>query len=285
MHKFFSNRRLVITVVILIVCFGLMAGSVVLRNRRNTPPLIQQFGNDVVGFADAVVAYPVNAVQGGMDSVSELVNTYQENRELKQQVNELAQTKVRDQTLAKENRQLKRELKLNRSLTDYRTITASVMVRTPSTWQQQLIINKGQTSGVKKNMPVMSGAGLIGRVAEVNKTNSKVELLSDTSESANRFAISIEGENGKMVNGVITGYDSSANLLEMGQVTTKAKVKKGTKVTTSGMGGITPKGLYVGKVAGVGKDDYGLSQKLYIKPATNFNDINIVTVAELDSGE
>lgn len=131
----------------------------------------------------------------------------------------------------------------------------------------------------------MSGAGLIGRVAEVNKTNSKVELLSDTSESANRFAISIEGENGKMVNGVITGYDSSANLLEMGQVTTKAKVKKGTKVTTSGMGGITPKGLYVGKVAGVGKDDYGLSQKLYIKPATNFNDINIVTVAELDSGE
>ena len=159
------------------------------------------------------------------------------------------------------------------------------MARTPSTWQQQLIINKGQTSGVKKNMPVMSGAGLIGRVAEVNKTNSKVELLSDTSESANRFAISIEGENGKMVNGVITGYDSSANLLEMGQVTTKAKVKKGTKVTTSGMGGITPKGLYVGKVAGVGKDDYGLSQKLYIKPATNFNDINIVTVAELDSGE
>lgn len=285
MHKFFSNRRLVITVVILIVCFGLMAGSVVLRNRRNTPPLIQQFGNDVVGFADAVVAYPVNAVQGGMDSVSELVNTYQENRELKQQVNELAQTKVRDQTLAKENRQLKRELKLNRSLTDYQTITASVMARTPSTWQQQLIINKGQTSGVKKNMPVMSGAGLIGRVAEVNKTNSKVELLSDTSESANRFAISIEGENGKMVNGVITGYDSSANLLEMGQVTTKAKVKKGTKVTTSGMGGITPKGLYVGKVAGVGKDDYGLSQKLYIKPATNFNDINIVTVAELDSGE
>lgn len=64
MHKFFSNRRLVIIVVILIVCFGAMAGSVALRNRRNTPPLIQQFGNDIVGFADSVVAYPANAVQG-----------------------------------------------------------------------------------------------------------------------------------------------------------------------------------------------------------------------------
>lgn len=285
MHKFFSNRRLVIIVVILIVCFGLMAGSVTLRNRRNTPPLVQQFGNDVVGFANALVAYPANAVQGGMDSVSELVNAYQENRELKQQVSELAQTKVRDQTLAKENRQLKRELKLNHSLTDYRTITASVMGRTPSTWQQQLIINKGQTSGIKKNMPVMSQSGLIGRIAEVNKTNSKVELLSNTSESANRFAITIKGEDGRTVNGVITGYNSSANLLEMGQVTSKAKIKNGARVTTSGMGGITPKGLYVGRVARVGKDDYGLSQKLYIKPATNFNDINIVTVAELDDGE
>ncbi|WP_367341957.1 rod shape-determining protein MreC [Limosilactobacillus sp.] len=285
MHKFFSNRRLVILVVILVVCFGLMAGSVTLRNRRSTPPLIQQFGNDVVGFADGVVAYPINGLQHGMDSVSELMNAYQENRELKQQVTQLAQTQVRDQTLARENKQLKQELKLNHSLTDYSTVTASVLSRTPSTWQQQLIINKGQTSGVKKNMPVLSGAGLVGRVSEVNKTNSKVELLSDTGESANRFAIHINGSAGKSVNGVITGYNSSTNLLEVGQVSSKAKISKGERVVTSGMGGITPKGLYVGRVARVGKDDYGLAQKIYITPATNFNEINIVTVAELDSEE
>ena len=66
----------------------------------------------------------------------------------------------------------------------------------------------------------------------------------------------------------------------MGQVSSKAKIKKGTRVVTSGMGGVTPKGLYVGKVARIGKDDYGLAQKVYITPATNFNDINIVTVAK-----
>lgn len=285
MHKFLSNRRLVILVVILVVCFGLMAGSVTLRNRRNTPPLIQQFGNDVVGFADGIIAYPVNGLQHGMDSVSELMNTYQENRELKQQVTQLTQTQVRDQTLARENKQLKQELKLNHSLTDYSTVTASVLSRTPSTWQQQLVINKGQTSGVKKNMPVLSGSGLVGRVSEVNKTNSKVELLSDTSESANRFAIHIDGSNGRSVNGVITGYNSSTNLLEVGQISSKAKISKGEKVVTSGMGGITPKGLYVGRVARIGKDDYGLAQKVYITPATNFNEVNIVTVAELDSEE
>lgn len=285
MRKFFSNRRLVIIVIILIVCFGLMAGSVTLRNRRKTPPLIQQFGNDIVGFADSAVALPVNWLQTSFSSVNDLMNTYSENRELKQQVTDLAQTKVRDQTLAKENKQLKRELKLNNSMTDYDTVTAAVLMRTPSSWQQQIVINKGQSSGIKKNMPVMSDGGLIGRIAEVNKTNSKVELLSDTNESSNRFAITINGSGSQVVNGIITGYNSSKNELVMGQVTSKAKIKKGTRVTTSGMGGITPKGLYVGKVARVGKDDYGLAQKVYITPAANFNDINIVTIAESASQE
>ena len=45
MRKFFSNRRLVMIVVALVVAFGLMGGSVTLRNNRLTPPLIQQFGN------------------------------------------------------------------------------------------------------------------------------------------------------------------------------------------------------------------------------------------------
>lgn len=282
MQKFFSNRRLVFTVVILVVCFGLMGGSVALRNRRSTPPLIQQFGNDIVGLVGGVVAYPVNAVQSGVNSVSGLMNAYTENRELKQKVTDLAQVKVRDQTLAKENKQLKAELRLKDSLTDYSTVSASVMSRTPSSWQQQLVINKGQSSGIKKNMPVLSGGGLIGRISEVNKTNSKVELLSDTSESSNRFAIMINGENGKSVNGIITGYNATTNELIMGQVTSKAKISKGARVITNGMGGITPKGLYVGKVSRIGKDDYGLAKKVYIKPATNFNEINIVTVAELN---
>lgn len=283
MRKFFSNRRLVFIVVVLVLVFGLMGGSVALRNRRSTPPLIQQFGNDVIGMVDGVVAYPANAVQDGVGSFSDLLNTYSENRELKSQVSELAQAKVRNKTLARENAELKSELKLKHSMTDYSTISAAVITRSPSSWQKQLVINKGQTSGIRKNMPVMSSGGLVGRVSEVNKTNSKVELLSNTGEGSNRFAIQVDGTGGKTINGIITGYDSDTNRLIMGQVTSKAKVKKNSKITTSGMGGVTPKGLYVGKVDSVGKDDYGLAQKIYIKPAANFNNVNVVTVAELDS--
>src|SRR5699024_4708222 len=105
------------------------------------------------------------------------------------------------------------------------TVTAAVLTRTPSSWQQQLVINKGQSSGIKKNMPVMSDGGLVGRIVEVNKTNSKVELLSDTNEASSRFAISIGGSSDQLVNGIITGYNADRNELVMGQVSSKAKIK------------------------------------------------------------
>ncbi len=282
MQKFFSNRRLVVIFVLLILCFGLMAGSVALRNKKSTPTLIQQFGNDIVGFTNNVVSYPISGVKSGLNSVSELMNSYSENKTLKKQVSELAQVKVRDQTLADENSQLKKELKLQKSLTDYSTVTAAVISRTPSSWQSQIVISKGQTDGIRKNMPVLSQSGLIGRVSEVNKTNSKVELLSDSNESSNRFAIQIKTSSGDVVNGIITGYKKSTGQLIMGQVTSDADIKKNDKITTSGMGGVTPKGLYVGKVAKVGKDDYGLAKKIYITPATDYNDLNVVSVAEID---
>lgn len=279
MHRFFSNRRLVIIALAVITCLGLMTASVALRNRRNTPPLIQQFGNDVAGFADRVISIPAGGIGSGVNSISQLLSTYDENQQLKQQVDQLAQDKVRLQEMTKENRELRQESKLDASLLDYTSITANVIARTPSSWQNQLVIGKGQVSGIKKNMPVLSGKGLVGRVTEVNQTNSKVELISDDNDAANRFAIQVTADNGKTVNGIVTGYDSTKNLIEMGQVTTKVAVKKGDKVLTSGLGGITPKGLLVGQVDHVQADDYGLANKIYIKPAGNLDTVNVVTVA------
>ncbi|WP_137624748.1 rod shape-determining protein MreC [Lactiplantibacillus pingfangensis] len=280
MQKFFSNRKLVIAIIILIISFGLMSVSVAIRDRKSTPPLVQQFGNDVAGAVDRVVALPVNGLQGATNSVSDLLNTYQENQKLKKQVDQLAQAKVNAQTATAENKQLRKELKLNNALTDYTAVTANVLTRTPSSWMNQLVISKGATAGVKKDMPVMSQSGLIGRVVEVNQTNSKVELISNTSSSADKFAIQITNSAGKTVNGIVTGFDKTNNLIEMGSVTSTVKIKKGDKVITSGLGGLTPKGLYVGTVAQVKQDDYGLASEVEIKPAADLTDLTVVTVAE-----
>ncbi|WP_179286939.1 rod shape-determining protein MreC [Lentilactobacillus parakefiri] len=282
MQKFFSSRKLVIVVICLIVSFGLMSLSVAIRDKRNTPPLVQQFGNDIVGFADRIVAAPMNGIHHGFVSTKNLLNTYQENQRLKSKVDQLTQTQVKDQVLSRENKQLKRQLNVGNTLTGYEKINAAVITRTPSSWASQVIINKGQASGIKKDMPVIAGPGLIGTVAEVNKTNSKVVLISNTAENSNRFAIQVLGDNSKVVNGIITSYDSAANRIIMGNITSNAKLSVGNRVTTSGLGGVIPKGIYVGTVSKVTQDDYGLAKKVYIKPAANLNDIEVVSVAIRD---
>lgn len=278
MQKFFSNRKLIIVMIAIIISMGLMAYSVTVRNNQKTPPLVQQFGNDVVGVLDHVVAVPTNGIKDGFTSVGTLINTYQENAQLKTQVDDLAQTKIQNQTLQHENKELKKQLKLNKTLTDYSQISAAVLTRSPASWQNYVIINRGQINGIKKDMPVMAGSGLIGRVVEVNKTNSKVQLISTDSQTSNRFAAEITTKNGGTVNGVISGYNGRTRQITMTQLNSNAKVAKGDTVETSGLGGLTPRGLFIGKVNSIKHDDYGLALSVGIEPATNLNNFTVVTV-------
>lgn len=277
MQKFFSNKRLIVLMVALLVCVGLVSVSVMVRDKKSTPPVVQQIGNDAVGIVATVTDAPANAINNGLDDIANLMNTYSENERLKSQLDSLAQTKVRNQALQRENKQLKKELKLNATLTDYDTVTAAVKSRSATDWRNMIILDKGSVSGLKKNMPVMSDKGIIGRIVEVNQTNSKVELISTDNNAANRFAAQLVAHN-KTVNGVISGYKTASGELIMGQMSTDVTVPKGTKVYTSGLGGRTPKGLLIGTVTSVKKDDYGLANTVYLKPAGNLNDVSVVSV-------
>ena len=270
MQKFFSNKKLIALMIALLVSLGLIAGSMYASNNRNTPPFIQRIANDVVGIGGRLVAIPGDFARNGLDDINNLLDTFQENQRLKSQLDNLAQTKVQVQTLKRENKQLKTQLKLNGTLADYSQISAAVILRTPSDWRNMVVINQGSAAGVKKGMPVMAGSGLIGRVVEVNRTNAKVEMLSTANKSSDRIAAAVETKGDKEVNGIITGYDEKSGDLILGELN--------TDIVTSGLGGMTPKGLLIGKVASVKKDDYGLANSVYLTPAASLNDVTVVTV-------
>lgn len=280
MQKFFSNRKLVIAVICVIIAVGLVTLSVTTR-KKSTTPIIQKVGNDAVAVVDRVVAYPMNAISNTSKALNSMINTYQENERLKGKVDQLEAVRSRDQALKQENKQLKQQVSLKKTMTDYKLVAATVISRAPSSWQNIVVINKGTLSGIKKNQSVVAGEGLVGRVIEASYSTSKVELISDSSDSANRFAIQVQDETGNSVNGIVTSFDKETNEIVMGQVTSKAKISKGTLVTTSGLGGVTPKGLYVGKVVDTKKNSSGLAAEVYIKPAADMSSINVVSVAEL----
>lgn len=280
MQKFFSNRKLVIAVICVIIAVGLVTLSVTTR-KKSTTPIVQKVGNDAVAVVDRVVAYPMNAISNTSKALNSMINTYQENERLKGKVDQLEAVRSRDQALKQENKQLKQQVSLKKTMTDYKLVAATVISRAPSSWQNIVVINKGTLSGIKKNQSVVAGEGLVGRVIEASYSTSKVELISDSSDSANRFAIQVQDETGNSVNGIVTSFDKETNEIVMGQVTSKAKIAKGTLVTTSGLGGVTPEGLYVGKVVDTKKNSSGLATEVYIKPAADMSSINVVSVAEL----
>ncbi|MBM6862380.1 rod shape-determining protein MreC [Ligilactobacillus aviarius] len=280
MQKPFFNKKLVITMVSLIIAFLLIAFSIFVRNDRSTPSFIQNIGNSAAGVVDKVVNAPVEGISRMTGSVSNLTDTYQENAQLKKKLDSMNALQVENETLKQENKQLKQQLSLNKSLTSYTDISTYVISRSPSTWQNQIVISKGSNAGITKGSAVVSDKGLIGRVMEVNRNNSKVELVTTQDDAADRFAVQLIDNNGQTVNGLITGYDTDTNLLVMGQITSKENVKKGTQVITSGLGGTTPKGLFVGTVEKVVNQQAGLPTKIYIKPAADMTNLNVVTVAK-----
>lgn len=276
MKKFLQNKKLLSAFIIVIVIIAVLGGSVSLRNKRNSPLFIQSFGNDIVAVGSRIVDVPLGLISGGLNNVNSLLNTQQENDYLKSKVTDLGQTKARNQALAAENKQLKAALKLKDTLTGYSLINASVISRSPDTWSDLLVINKGSSSGIAKNQAVMCGGGVIGRVIEVSAASSKIELITTTDKSANRFAVQATATNGKTVHGLITVNTNGG--LAFTQVVDSNKLKKGTKVYTSGMGGNSPKGLLIGTVEATTRDSFGLSNMVNIKPAGEINDPSVVSV-------
>lgn len=280
MKKFLKNRRLLIILSTFILALIILAGSVSLRSSRETPFFGQRFSNNTIGIAAKVVNWPFEKLNQGIESVHDLLETYQENNYLQQKIDDLAQTKVRNSNLEKENKELKATLDLKASLTDYTLILGSVTSRAPGSWSDIVVIDQGLNSGLKKNMAVMSGAGLVGRVIEVNDTNAKVELITTTNKSASRFAVELKDSEGDYAHGIITGFDTKSGNLLLSQVANSKLIKKGTKVYTSGLAGRSPKGLLVGTVKKTTRDSFGLTDVIQIKPATDLNNFSVVSVVE-----
>ncbi|MBN8200711.1 MULTISPECIES: rod shape-determining protein MreC [Bacillaceae] len=275
MPQFFLNKRLIILLVSIIILVALIGFS--LKDRENlTWP--EQFLKDTTGFIQNAVSSPVNYVAGFFENVEDLQNTYKENKDLKTRLDELARLESEVQRLKKDNTELREILDKKDSLSEFEPKQATVIGRNPDRWHELLIINKGKNAGIEPNMAVITSKGLIGKVKSSNTFTSTVQLLSSM-DPTNRISAKIQaGENNFF--GLIEGYDKEKGLLLLKRIPYDAKVKKDQNVITSGLGGVFPESLPIGKVVDVVPDEFGLTQTAYVKPGADFYDIGHVMVVK-----
>ncbi|UCG14460.1 MAG: rod shape-determining protein MreC [Deltaproteobacteria bacterium] len=195
--------------------------------------------------------------------------------------------------LESENTALKGELQeLRRQLNDYREaylanqrlrallnfkksiatplLPAEVVAFDPSGWFQTILIDKGKKDRVVRDMAVVSADGLVGRVIGVSAHHAKVLLILDGNSAVDALV------QRSRVRGILAGRGRQRCLLKY--VQRNEDVQKGDQVISSGMGGVFPKGLLLGKVENVVRGSSGLFQTVEVEPAADFSRLEEVMV-------
>ena len=194
----------------------------------------------------------------------------------KDQSNSYLIQKNKNESLEKEIEELKKQLELNSTLTEYKTENATITSRNKNYWFNTINIDKGSHSGIKKDQAVITSNGLIGKVSKVSFYSSEVKLLTSDDIS---FKVSVSIKvNGEDNFAILNGYDNKKNLFILRGIDKNANINVGDNVLTSGLGGIFPSGIYIGKVESIVNDKYDLSKTAYIKSDQDFNNIHYVTV-------
>lgn len=273
MPQFFFNKKVILLLVGMVFLVALISFS--LRDRTNAT-LPEQIIKDTVGVAQSIVAKPANYITGIFNNIDSLLNTYEENKRLKARLEDFAAVQAEALVLKSENEKLL-ELSKSDSLKTFNPIQATVIARNPDQWEEKIILNRGSSHGVEKNMAVMTAKGLVGKITLVTPFTSEVELLY-TNNPNYRVSAMVLGE--KEAYGLIEGFDKERNELIMKRIDSSLNVKKGEKVVSSGLGGIFPKGVPIGEITEVSTDDFGLTKMAYVKPSADFSILENVVIAK-----
>jgi rod shape-determining protein MreC len=197
----------------------------------------------------SVALYPVQWLAMRPQVLAEYSGEYMEardvaqasEREAREQLLVQARRSGQVEQLALENRQLRELLSLSKRL-ESKGIAAEVLYDAADPYTRKLIIDKGMANGIKASSPVMDEHGILGQVTHVLPLVSEVTLVTDREHSIPVLNTRTGAR------GVAYGESGGAPLLELRFMATNADIEVGDMLSTSGVDGIYPPGVLVGKV-------------------------------------
>jgi rod shape-determining protein MreC len=261
-----NKRNIVLVSAILLLSLSLMTVNV--KQEKGT-----RFLDSIAGIVlSPFQIFFTHIIQSASDSLNHyffLVDIAKQNDQLKLEVKRLINEKNQFiEHLASQ----KRLAKLMTYEKDWgkKTIVASVIGRDATQWSKVVFINKGTKDGVTDHLALVTNAGVIGQVIHAGLNTSKVLLIVD-----GRSAIDALFQ-GSRVSGVVVGMGDDECQLKF--VSNTADVKVGDLVLSSGLGGIFPKGLIIGKVSQVLKKKQGLFQEITLIPGSDLSRLEEVLV-------
>lgn len=247
---------------------GLAVSAIVTTVGRKEFGLSHRLAFEGMGFAQAGLARATDGITGIWRHYIKLVGVSEENERLQQEIKRYVAMNAEYREAMATNVRLNQLLDLAHTLNEP-VLHAHVIGRDPALWFKTITIDKGISAGVEKGMPVVTVEGVVGQVINVAPRFAKVLLATDPNSAVDAIlqtsrALGIVKGNGQ-------GY-------RLDYVLKDKEVVDDDLVITSGMGGVFPKGLLIGRVTEIGKDKRGMFHTIAVQPAVDFRELEYVTI-------
>ncbi|SFI42233.1 rod shape-determining protein MreC [Selenomonas ruminantium] len=207
-------------------------------------------------------------------SIWEIVTVHEQNKMLRNEVEQLRVQNLEASEALAENERLRTLLGYRQMMTQFDMVGARVIGRDSATWSSVIIIDRGQKDGVNTDMTVVTEKGLVGHILEAGWNTSKVQLILDPRSSVGTIVQRAESR----VAGIVQGDLDNPTMPQMVNIPKNADVVEGDVIVTSGFGGTYPKGIVVGLVSSLQNDSGGLLKVGLLEPAVDFQKLEDVMV-------
>lgn len=276
MKELFGSKSFKLMTMLVAALFGIMlftavqGGSTVLASVFgfvSTP--MQKVGAMVVNNA-AAAAEPLAASKE--DLLAHIQQLEEENARLRTQLADYNKYQT-------ENAQLRKYLELKSENQDFKPVPAAVIGRGSGELFGGFTIDKGTLDGISVGDPVVTEAGLVGKVTAVRATHSRVTTI--LSPDNNVAALDSETRDIGVIESDLKLAD--AGIVHFTHLAADTQVKAGDMIVTSGSGGIYPANLKIGVVTELKQSEFDVSLIAVIKPlvdVTTVRDVMVITQFE-----
>ncbi len=198
-----------------------------------------------------------------------LVSVAHENETLKKTLNQSIEKNNEWHEIELANVRLRNLLNFQKAPTN-RVVAAEVIGKGPSGWFKTVIIDKGSSDGLRKGLPVVLPTGIAGQVIEVSGHYSKVMLIIDRNSAVDALV------QRSRARGIIKG--ASADQCRFEFVLRKHDVQVGDTVIASGLDGVYPKGLRIGRVSDLSERSSDIFYEITVTPFVDYEKLEEVLV-------
>jgi rod shape-determining protein MreC len=259
---------------LLLVFLALSILIITLDFRDTTGPLdrVRDVSQAVIAPIQRGLTTVTRPIGNFFSSLGDLASLRADNRQLTQEIADLRTREQEANGVIAENAKLRATLALQAPWFAQPKVAAEVISDAPGNYRWAVVIDRGSSDGIKRNMAVVDTDGLVGKIITVDSHQSTVLLLIDPKAGAAATTQHV-GSSG-VTSGNGEGEDLSLQFVAKG-----TDIQVGDAIVTSNYnGGVFPPGIPVGTVSDVSGDTRAAEPDIRVTPSVNFSDLSIVQV-------